>query len=498
MARIGDDLYYGRVDGNLIRVSMDGNTPVDGSRLIISGPAIDGRDWSGGALAFFSAGQLFNPEPDRAAFDSSSSGSTGSGSWQVFNFPAKAGEPINVQLLWENPAAELNMFLRDPTGTTVARNVTSSGSPKWITETASFGGSWSVGVKINAGATDYDVLVNPFEEPPAPRAEHEFSSTACDSRDSFQSFRFPVSVGDDVDVTLEWDDPSAKVNLFLQDDTRSSVGRDVSVAGSAKTLSSSARTSGRWSVGVNVKEGCTDYAVLVNAIGGETGSPMPEPVSRWELDGNFLDAVGNNHGSSLVGPAFEDIDAACHYALFNGSANQFIEVPYTPELNTSNFTVSLWVRSDGGAGTRSMLASRWETEGRENRFGWAVFESSLDRWMWLTGEGARDHDQPGTNVGEDVWTHIAFTFAQEGNDENGIPRGKKRFYINGTQVDQRSGSLQVNDTAPLTIGARSTVGKIGNTNRYVGAIDEVQVFNQALNGAQVNQVRFAHPGCSGL
>jgi hypothetical protein len=237
--------------------------------------------------------------------------------------------------------------------------------------------------------------------------------------------------------------------------------------------------------------------VLANATGGG-GIATPVPVSRWALDGDYLDSVSANHGSSLLGPTFENPDAQCHYALFDGGANRFIEVPYVAELNTNNFTVSLWARSDGGTGTRSMVASRWETPARDDRFGWAAYESGTDRWMWLTGEGPTDRGQPGINLVEGMWTHLAFTFEQTGVLPTGVLVGKKRFYINGTQVDQRNGELQVNNTGPLTIGSRSTSGNIGNANRYVGAVDEVQVFDQVLDGADVNRVRFAYPGCSGL
>ncbi len=497
MDRIDNELYYGLADGSLYRITMTGNTPVAGTDALISGPGVDGRDWSSSAFAFLSDGQIFNPTPDRAEFDFVSTGSTTSGSWQVFSFPANTGDPIDVQLLWDNPAASINVFLRDPAGNTVVKDTAPAGSPKWLNATATFGGAWSVAVKIKSGETDFDVLVNPFDTPPAPRAEHEFASFACDNQNSFQTFSFPVSVGDNVDVTLEWDDPTAQVNVFLRDETRTNRGSDATFNGSPKTLSALAGSVGNWSVAVKVKQGCTDFDVLVDSLGGG-GTPTPVPVSHWALDGDYQDSVGNNHGFSTLGPTFENTDANCHYALFDGTANHFIEVPYTPELNTNNFTVSLWARSDSSAGTRAMVASRWETPNRDDRFGWAAYKSGTDRWFWLTGEGPTDRAQPGTNVAQGIWTHLAFTFEQTGILDTGVLIGKKRFYINGTQVDQRNGELQINTLGPLTIGSRSTSGNIGNANRYIGAVDEVQVFDQVLDGADVNLVRFAHPGCSGL
>ena len=495
MDRIDDHLYYGLTDGNLYRVSMNGNTPVAGTTVTLSGPAIDGRDWSDSALAFSADGQLFNPAPSRAEFDFSSTGSTTSGSWQVFNFPASPGEALDIKVQWDDPTAALNVFVRNPAGNSVVSDSTPAGSPKYLNTVTTFGGSWSVAVKVKAGATDFDVLVNPFEAAPVQRAEHEFASTACDNLNSFQTFSFPVAAGDQVDVGILWDNPAAAANIFLRDETKTLVTGDSTPNGPSKSLSTIATSSGDWSVAIKVKSGCTDFEVLADSIGGFV--PVPVPVSSWSLDGNYLDDVGTNHGSSVTGPVFQDLGGTCHYALFDGSANQFIEVPYAPELNANNFTVTLWARIDGGEGTtRTMVASRSETPSRDDRYGWAVYKNGTERWFWLTGEGPTDHGQPGPNLVPGEWTHIAVTFEHTGTDASGLLTGKKKFYINGSQVDQRNGFYQPNVIQALTIGSRSTAGNTGNANRFIGGIDEVQVFDHVLDGADVNRVRFDQPGCS--
>lgn len=497
MDRIGNHLYYSLVDGGLYRVNVVDNVPVAGTTVLLSAPAIDGRDWSDGVLAFQSEDQIINPTPDRAEFEFSSSGSASSGSWQVFSFSVDPGEAIDVELRWDNPDAALNVFLRDPQRNAVVSDTSQGGSPKWLSSTASFGGTWSVGVKIKDGATDFDVLVNPLEPATAPQAEHEFASSGCNDANSFQTFSFPVSIGDTVQLALEWSEPLADVNIFLRDESGGHVSGDSSFSGSPKSLTTIAASSGNWSAAVKIKQGCTDFKVLVDADGG-TDAPAPIPVSHWSLDGDYLDSIGSNHGTSVVGPMFEYFDEDCHYALFNGTPNQFIEIPFTPDLNTGSFTVSFWVRSDGGTSTHSMVASRWETPDRSDLRGWAAYENSLDRWIWITGEGSREHTQPGPNLLEGIWTHVAFTFDQTGLLADGTLTGKKRMYVNGTLVNQRNGGLKLNDTGPMTIGSRSTAGRIGNANRYIGGIDELQVFNQALDGTDINRVRIAHPGCSGL
>ena len=264
MERIDDHLYFGLPGGTLHRMDMDGTSPIIGTDILLSGPNVDGRDWSTRAMSFFSEGDLFGPPPSDAEYEFDGTGDSATDSWHVFRFPVAPGDDLAIKLEWADPTAGLNVFLRDERGTTIEADRLGSGSPKWLTTTAASGGEWSVAVSIQQGSTDFRALVNPFEEPPASRAEFEFNATGSATVGSWQVFDIDVSAGDPIAVQLEWADPNAELNVFLRDGRGNTAVGDSSLSGSPKAIEATATSTGTWSVGVKIKSGATAYAVLVN------------------------------------------------------------------------------------------------------------------------------------------------------------------------------------------------------------------------------------------
>lgn len=215
-------------------------------------------------MAFFSEGTLLQPN-NEAQFDFESAGSSAFKSFKTFEFPVASGEPVNVRLKWDDPEAQLNVFLRDADGQPVDSDNDQSDSPqKWLSAPAGEGGIYTVAVKIQEGSTAYSVSVNPTEQPPASLADFEFSATGSETEGRWQIFKFDVEAGELVEAHVVWNDPNAEVRLFLRDESNTSVDRDVDIVGSAGTLSTVAQTSGRWSIGVRIQAGTIDYDILVN------------------------------------------------------------------------------------------------------------------------------------------------------------------------------------------------------------------------------------------
>jgi len=77
----------------------------------------------------------------------------------VFRFDVIAGEQIDVEVTWDDPTADVRIFLRDET-TTPITNDTDGGLPATVSAIASTSGTWSIGVRIASGTVNYDVLVN--------------------------------------------------------------------------------------------------------------------------------------------------------------------------------------------------------------------------------------------------------------------------------------------------------------------------------------------------
>ena len=260
---IDGKLYLGNVNGNLYRMDIEGASPVDNTIELVSGPGIDERNWNYPLLAFAAGGPLILPEND-AQFEFESAGSSSFKSFRTFEFPVEAGQPVNVRLVWDDPNAQINVFLRDANGQLVDSNADDvDNAQKWLSAPAGEGGEYIVAVKIQEGSTAYTLSVNPTEEPPAESSVMTFSSSGSETTGRWQIFKFNVEAGDLVEVEVSWDDPSAELRLFLRDESNTAVDRDSDGVGSTGNVSAIAQTSGRWSVGVRVQSGSVDYDVVV-------------------------------------------------------------------------------------------------------------------------------------------------------------------------------------------------------------------------------------------
>ncbi len=100
--------------------------------------------------------------------------------------------------------------------------------------------------------------------PPLPEAEFEFSGAGSATSESFHKFKFPVVAGEEITVVLEWDEPTALMNVFLRDPSNIGVTTDTTQNGSPKTLTYTATSTGDWAVAVKIKAGATAFKVLVN------------------------------------------------------------------------------------------------------------------------------------------------------------------------------------------------------------------------------------------
>ncbi len=262
---IGGHLYYGRTDGVLYRADMDGYTVVAGTSVAISGPGIDTLNWNKSLLAFSSDGEVIgNPGGGESQYEFEFAASAESNSFRKFEFEIQPGEPIDVRLTWDDPNAELNVFLRDPNNVLVDKDNNQSGpSPKWVSAPAGAGGIYTVSVKIKEGSTAYNVSVNPTVEVPEEPKGAEFNSTGSVDSGKWQVFEFEVEAGDIIDAQVSWAS-DATLKVFLRDETGAQIDKDTDESGSPEVVSAVATTSGTWSVGVNMTSGSADYNVLVN------------------------------------------------------------------------------------------------------------------------------------------------------------------------------------------------------------------------------------------
>jgi hypothetical protein len=235
------------------------------------------------------------------------------------------------------------------------------------------------------------------------------------------------------------------------------------------------------------------------------------PVAAWHLEeaawngvaGEVRDSGDNGlHGVAVNGaatanatPARSGNPGTCGYGAFRSASKHYVRIPYDSRLNPAgDFTISLWARVEGGAGIwRSPITSRDFNGSLVS--GYNLYAGTNNRWQFWTGSGTSAWDQlNGPSVALNTWEHLVASFAAtSGPDANGSFTGTKTLYVNGVSVASAVGRYKPNARQPLHIG---TGGNPGNFELYPfeGLVDEVRVYNVALEPSQVTEIyRETHP-----
>lgn len=154
-------------------------------------------------------------------------------------------------------------------------------------------------------------------------------------------------------------------------------------------------------------------------------------------------------------------------AQFNGTTGK-IDVPYSPALNTSAWTIEAWARVTGGSGHRSPVTSRPP--------GYIFYATPSNVWEYWSGPTW--HVQTGPAVVNDEWVHLVGTF------DPAVAGGTKNFYVNGVLVDTDTGiAATPNLSSPFRIGAGATEG--AGQFFFQGDVAEVAYYNYALDQSQI-------------
>jgi len=181
-----------------------------------------------------------------------------------------------------------------------------------------------------------------------------------------------------------------------------------------------------------------------------------------------------------------------------------LEVPYSPSFLPSNISISAWIKNDLQGWENNCIVSLnyWH--------GYKFATQSVGKPLfteWKVGGGAADFDAGSGIVTPLVWTHVVVSL----NSATKI----LTFYINGslvntftesTDVGALTQSLSYVDGAytytpqPFLIGSFATDAEIAlhpdnfswistaNVASFKGAMDELKVYNTALDAGQVGKL----------
>ena len=219
-------------------------------------------------------------------------------------------------------------------------------------------------------------------------------------------------------------------------------------------------------------------------------------VAWWPLDEDASDASGNGFDGITQGIiSFGETGAnevTGGAGLFDGSSH--IDVPWNPQLNTNDFSVTLWVNPAAAGGSyRSPITNRDDVSpGGAFRHGWIIYNNPNGQWSFWNGGGrGSDGAWNGMNVGPvetNTWQHLAITYDSESNT--------KVFYIDGSEVGTSNpvafspNNSEIDDgltheDEDLHIGGG---GDSGASFRWSGLIDDVGLFRTSLSAEDVQSI----------
>jgi hypothetical protein len=188
---------------------------------------------------------------------------------------------------------------------------------------------------------------------------------------------------------------------------------------------------------------------------------------------------GATFGPGVVGQAFA-LNGAYFVDLGNASPLQ---------VSSGDFTVDGWVNFAAIPGDQDIVNKMNYNGGLPNADGWRLFKQNDNRFWFCFGgaAGTNGCGNPSTTVFSrtvattGVWYHVA-----------GVKnRNSLSMYVNG-QLE----STQALGTFVDSNGADLLIGSFFISAFLNGSVDEVQIYNRALNSAEI-ALAFKTPGASG-
>ena len=206
-------------------------------------------------------------------------------------------------------------------------------------------------------------------------------------------------------------------------------------------------------------------------------------VAHFPLDEDGNSTNGEFTASTVTDVEFGSDGATANTgtsATFNGTSS-IIQHDWIAGLNPEeSFTLSLWARSEGGAGAwHSPVTSRNDLN--PDSQGFLIYDNEpAGAWTFWSGNGTVDGnwqalDGPEATIGE--WEHLTIVYDDE--------EKTKKLYVNGELAVESDDSVAENDTKPFSIGAG---GDDGTAYFFNGDIDDIALWSRALDDTEVADV----------
>jgi hypothetical protein len=231
----------------------------------------------------------------------------------------------------------------------------------------------------------------------------------------------------------------------------------------------------------------SNAVLTVTGGGGGTNTCTPPPsglVAWWKAEGNALDSAGTNHGTLLGGLGFTNGEVGQAFNFVNNS--QGVQVNASASLAVSSITIEAWINPTDVSNQRPIVEYGEETglETVQFDYGWNDPGGSTSGALYGLIRGTNGTwlkiNSPGGILPTGQWSHVAMSF--NFTNQTGT------LYLNGTNVGSSvyANILTPQTASPVHIGYRPDTSAEGNAGiRHSGGLDEVAIYNRALNQSEI-------------
>jgi hypothetical protein len=224
-----------------------------------------------------------------------------------------------------------------------------------------------------------------------------------------------------------------------------------------------------------------DYTGIANQR-----TAIPGLVAWYLMEGSTADVVGSHNPSATNAVTFVPGQVG-RGAKFDG-ATSYIDIPDSPALDNTQFTLDAWVRPDGPGpntdGWGSAIIQKLLARPTGDWIGSVLLNWRAEDNRFILGRG---DIRSSSNVVFSTHTFAPGHFYHVAATYDGTTA---KLYVNGVLEGQCVPTTPLTyDSSPWTIGSgNANFRSIGYARTWNGVIDEAQIYNRALSASEIQAI----------